>query len=106
MDRFDGALRIAIILLAPATFFVTLWSEKQRNIPPGGVAKIGALFLVLGVLGGYIGTRLSPTTQWRGLIPFVTFESDTIHYFSDFIAIGYGFVAYALLRTLSPRRGR
>ena len=95
MDTFAEALRVWVILLAPITFFAAIWYKQSS----AGTAKIGLLFLGMGVIG-----ELLQTPKWNGLLSFLTFERGTIHYDSPVIALSYGLLAYAVFRTALPRR--
>ena len=98
-------LRAIIILLAPTTFVGLFWLERRGNFGAKQAAKAGVLLLVLGIGLGYLDTLWSQLfTSWKGITAFMTFERGTIHYFSDFVAMGYGVLAFSIFRAVFPRR--
>jgi hypothetical protein len=95
MDALSEVLRVGVVLLAPFVFFVAIWYDQ----PAIGAAKVGALFFVMGVIGGYL-----QAPKWDGLLSFLVFDRATIYYWSDVVAMAYGFLAYAAFRSMFPKR--
>ncbi len=97
------------ILLAPATFVASFWFEKRDKFRADAAAMCGLLFLFLGVgvggIGGFFGEWVG-TRQWKGFGAFLSFDPATIGYFSDFVALAYGFLAFSIFRTIFPQRRR
>jgi len=105
-------MRIATILAAPVTFIALLVFERRERFPSDGAVIsgiLGLLFLVLGIgiggVGGYFG-GWGGTRQWKGFVAFLSFEPGTVGFFSDFIAVAYGFLAFSCFRTAFPLRRR
>jgi hypothetical protein len=110
VDAFGAILRIVTILAAPVTFMALLVLEKCERGHSGGAviyAILGLLLLVLGIaiggVGGYFG-GWGGTRQWKGFVAFLSFEPGTVGFFSDFIAVAYGFLAFSIFRAIFPSR--
>ena len=97
---FEAILRLVEIAFAITVFGACLVRSNPKFRPVEGLG----LGLGLIAFGAAIQFLLRPF-PWLGLVPWLTMERGTISFGTTLLAMGYGFIAYSLVRVIwTPRR--
>jgi hypothetical protein len=101
----EAILQAVQVAFAVAVFGYLVIRGPGPKYKPWVGFVIAGTFALIGVIVQLTGAALK-VHEWRGLVPWLTMERDTIWHGTTSLAFAYGFMAYAIFHVVSGRSRR
>jgi hypothetical protein len=102
---FETFIQVIHVAAAIAVFVACLVVRAKRELRPIEGARVGLGLIAFGAAFQFIAFQMGGTAKFE-LGPFLLMQRGTIWHGTTFLAIGYGLLAYSVVRAMGvPRRG-